>query len=554
MKKLTVRIVAALMLGVVAAAALAVTAGVREDVPAAHANPVSISMFNPGLCVALTLDPDLGPANGCITSNGLAYTASSGDQGIMGAANRLGNNNGVIEASDFAGIDTFSGRQLHQKDGADVVSLSSIAVVAIVASDAPVTFHASEGFFFTPAYGNTWVCTTADPNYPDSDCGGGQNVSPNANFHEDHAVVAILKCSVATCPNLGEQHLDVEQDGIIYPVTFTVVGEPKSVEFFTLETALQAGVPDDANGNPDCPFSASVSFFTKALGEAEKTIIIARALDINGTAVTGAWFDWKVNDKTKAALAQPLTPTLDLGGFGKGAPNILCVPFDAAPGSVTVTATLARIAQGTLDVDPYADGKTSGDLPYGTVSFTVGAAPADMTLTADPATIPCDGQATSTVSAAIVDADGNPVISGTAVKFDVLVLGTANPINTTTNDKGIATTTVAPLAGDARGVPVTVSVYISETSTPLFQKQILVNCAEAAPPAPGGGTGGTTAGGSTGGSTSSPGGTITGPNTGSGGLAAAGTLSWWPMLGLALGAVALVAARASRLTLHRERD
>ena len=544
-------------MAVATAAVVAVTAGVfarPAATPKAHADPANVLLMNLGICLAGIPDVTslpLSSVTGCAVSN-LQYSAGAagGDTDLTNIANLLGNGNDVIEPEDFAGPVDFTGNQIQQREGSN--SLSHLAVIAFVHSVAPVTFHTSAGIF-AESSSSTWLCNGAGSN-PDSDCGGPESTSTTFPTRPDHVVVANLTCSVSSCPTRGEANLTVEQDGVIFPITFTVVGDPREVQFFTLETAIQAGMPDDpTTGDPSCPFSASLAAVTKALGEAEKTVIVARALDIDGTAVSGAWMNMSVDDKTEGVLALSEAPTLNLGGFGFGAPTILCAPIDAKTGTVTVKAQLERTGPFGLPVNLGADFGNSGPLAYNTVTFNVGAAPADVTLTADPAEIACDGSATSTVSAAIVDAAGNPALSGTAVKFDVQVLGTANPINTTTNDKGIATTAVTPLAGDAKGVPVTVYVYVGEQTTPTIAKQILVNCAQAAPAAPGGETGGGTTppGGSSGGGTS---GVITGPNTGSGGPAAAGTLSWWPTLCLLAGAIALGAMRLAQVTVVRRRS
>ena len=530
-----------------AALALTVLVGVPSRTPTASADPEYIFKFNPGICLALMGGATPEAIGSCGQPGSLDWSGGTGDHQLTVAADVMGNNNGILEPGDFSGADDFTGGQLHQQGG--ILGLSHLVIVVFVKNNAPVTFHTTEGLFIENN-STIYTCTAVD----DPDCGGANAPLP---LGQDRVVVAQLACTLATCPVLGEHDLTVEQDGVVYPTTFTVVGEARTVEFFTLETAVQAGLPltvaAGASSSADCPFSADLAFITAALGKAEETVIVARALDINGTELSGAWFNFTVDDNSEAVVALPQAPTLNLGGFGYGAPNILCARDTAPAGSVTVTATLARSASG-LSLDPGADpGDPPNALAFGTTTYTVNAIPAAMTLTASPSEIACDGSATSTVSAAIVDAAGNPALSGTAVHFAVLVLGTANPIDTVTNDKGIATTTVAPLAGDAKGVPVTVSVSVGGVPQGNLTQQILVNCTAAAagPPPPVGGGGGAPSGGA-GAGTSAPGGTITGPNTGSGGASAsAGSASWWPMLGLLGGAIALVATRAGRMALDR---
>lgn len=542
----------------IAALALVGWIGALSQPSVAHADPADVVLMNQSICFPLLIG-SLGaiPAlNTCGFPQILDYNhpAGSGDTSLMQAANGLGNNNGKIEASDFAGAANFTGGQIHQQDGAVPGNINYLDVIAFVHSDAPVTFHTDAGTFLESG-SQTWTCGAAD----DPDCGAPPLLAPPLG--QDHVVVGDLVCSSTTCPTLGTQSLTVEQGGIVFPVTFTVVGEPRTVTFFTLETALQAGVPSDANAMvpgsvppaPACPFSASLPFIQKALGEAEKTVLVARALDINGTAIAGAWINWSVDDAQhtgapvtfdgQGILAQPVTPTLNLGGFGYGAPNILCAPASATAGSVTVTARMTRIAEGAVPVDPDADvGSPASALGFADITFDVHAIPAKLTLTAAPASIPCDGTATSSVSATLADANGIPAISGTAVHFDVQVLGTANPIDTTTNDKGVASSTITPLSSDARGVPATVSVTVGGVVQPNLTQSILVQCSGGVAPAAGGGGGPAPSGGAGGGA--APSGAITGPNTGSGGIAGgAHQLSWWPGVGLLMAAVMLAMAR-----------
>ena len=85
-----------------------------------------------------------------------------------------------------------------------------------------------------------------------------------------------------------------------------------------------------------------------------------------------------------------------------------------------------------------------------------------MTLKADPATIACDGVTSSVVSATVLGADGKPVVSGNAVRFDVVALGTADKIVALTDDKGVASSKITPLSGPLAGVTVLVTVGQTE--------------------------------------------------------------------------------------------
>jgi hypothetical protein len=81
--------------------------------------------------------------------------------------------------------------------------------------------------------------------------------------------------------------------------------------------------------------------------------------------------------------------------------------------------------------------------------------PASIVLTAEPQQLTCDGVQTSTVTARVLDASGRGVEDGTEVRFSVVTLGTADPIDATT-EGGIASTRVTAL-GRMVGVVVNVS-------------------------------------------------------------------------------------------------
>jgi hypothetical protein len=99
-------------------------------------------------------------------------------------------------------------------------------------------------------------------------------------------------------------------------------------------------------------------------------------------------------------------------------------------------------------------------IPAGTPASTVDpnvtpGPPIALELTADPQQLVCDGEQESQVTARVIDALNNPVADGTEVHFEVVTLGTADPINATTLG-GIAESTVVALGEDV-GVVVNAS-------------------------------------------------------------------------------------------------
>ena len=154
---------------------------------------------------------------------------------------------------------------------------------------------------------------------------------------------------------------------------------------------------------------------------------------------------------------------------------------------------------------------------------------------ADPATIDCNGVNTSTVTAQVFDASANPGVAGREVRFDLQVLGTANPITATTNPDGIATSVVTPLVQEGTtGVPVIITGPLGiqidgPGELPGGRRRGHAGRLPPPPPAPPPG--------------GQPGGSISGPDTGSGDAAGRGSLPVWPAVALFVAAMGLAGAR-----------
>lgn len=557
---MTKKRVGPLVLAVVAAFALVggavVGAGAPGSAVAQEATPtatpvttgnIPLLAISPALCFPLVLarfaDQTEGALHGADCQKldskdpTLLGTSTVGHDSLMDLESIIGNGDGVLEPSDFASVD-LDGNQVHQADDDGTGSSpydGNLMILAFVPTKAPVRFRTNLGLIIPPGLnsptqnlttnpadtaGQVYVCdsqagTASGPFVEDADCSG-------AATSTDGVVVARLRSLWgASRADIGPGTVTVNQGtSDVGTIAFRVVGEPRNLSFITLEDTIQ----DGAGGEGDCPLPGSASGFLGANGTAERSIVLAVAKDIEGNAVTGAVINWSTDDPKKANMAAPLTPTLDLGSFGFGAPNIIC--GNTAAGTVTVKASIdTHLTTLITYFDPGAS------LASASTKFTVVGVPASITLTADPASLPCDGTATTTVSAAILDADGTPAVAGTKVHFDVQVLGTASPIDTTTNDKGVATSTITPLSGDISGVPVTVSSGDVISS-------ILVGCTTAAPPTPPAPSGTAGPGGAPSGA---PGGVIAGPNTGSG--PGGGGAGGWTYL-LALSGLGLLAGSA----------
>ncbi len=440
------------------------SAGAQEATPQSDAAGIQTLGISPVMCLVFT---NLAGASSLDTARCVGLDIQGGvPPNAQFIADLHGDGDGQVEPEDFAAID-LDGNRVHQSDRHEQsAGNGTLWVLAWVQDDDPVIFKTNRGYFrpgASPAEPTEreWVC---DTEMEDEDC-------DNDGIAGDGVVVARLRSNVGTLTSdPGEGRVTIKQGTDEGFLDFRIVGEPDSVEFLTLENTIQAGVVDrDGDGQlgspGECPLPGDAPGFLAANATAERAIVLAIVRDSDGIPVTNAFVEWSTDDEDLAVVARPLTPTIDLGAFGFGAPNILC--GTKKPGTVTVKAKIVRTAMGvTFD--------EAAELDEGTIQFTVKGLPDSIQLKAEPQTLVCDGQAASKVSATVLDAAGNPVAAGQKVRFDVRVLGTASPITATTNADGVATSTVTPLAGGTAGVPVVVSAGDVQAS-------ILISCSAAAP-------------------------------------------------------------------------
>lgn len=435
----------------------------QDQTPEPNPNQIETLGISPVLCLVFT---NLGGAGPLDAARCVGLDLQGGHPpNLQFIADFHGDGDGIVEPSDFAAVD-LDGNLVHQKDRhGPSAGQGTLWVLAFVHDDDAVTFKTNRGYFRPGAGGDPtddeWVCDTETE---DEDC-------DNDGIAGDGVVVARLRSNEGSLTSdPGEGRVTIKQGTDEGSLDFRFVGEPDSVGFLTLENVIQNGVRDlDGDGElgseGECPLPGDARGFLAANGTAERAIVLAIVRDSDGIPVTNAFVEWSTDDEDKAVLAAPLTPTIDLGTFGFGAPNIICGTSD--PGDVIVKAKIVRVGQGvTLD--------ESAELDEQTITFTVKGSPSSIQLKAEPQTLACDGSASAKVTATVLDKAGNPVAAGQKVRFDVRVLGTANPINATTNAEGVASSTVTPLAGGTAGVPVLVTAGTAQAS-------ILVQCS-AAPP------------------------------------------------------------------------
>jgi hypothetical protein len=285
--------------------------------------------------------------------------------------------------------------------------------------------------------------------------------------------------------------------------TITVVGQAH--DFQVTVVGSKTTIQEQA---ASCAITDSITAPTRAG-------VLGTYTDINGNSLVGYGGTGSWSSSSPSLMKVSLTADVSMvltDGTTIADYNVIC---GVAPGSPTLTV------------------KTGGPEVVGTgavtrtQAITVTGVPAAIALTADPATIACDGSATSTVTAKVTDSAGNNVVDNTPVEFDVVALGTANPIQAKTTD-GTATSTITPLSANVAGTTVIVK-------SGDVQASIRIDCLQPTPTpippvptaTPKGGAGG-----------------IVGPGTGTGGYLgqeSTGSFPMWTLIALALGSVALVA-------------
>jgi len=435
--------------------------GRSVQTPTAEAKPTAIVSVNSTLCLTLTLSLDWD--NNTIIDAADAQVGLSAcntglaDEGTMGDLIRiLDGDPDNPQPEDLADLDV-EGGQIHESDG-------KMWFITFVTNDEPIGFYADEGSF--PVSGSaTLLCgPMAMPGYDfeEEDC--------DDDGDRGDGIVAVML--MPGDGDRGDALFRARQGGLEIEEAYTIVGEPWNISLAATESTIQTGAVV-------CEMFDSLPTFVAVLNAPEKTALNAKVMDDDGTVLTAALVGYTIDDPDKAMSALPLVPTL-VSALGVGAPNVLCGQTDT--GTVKITASLLKAASG-ITLEPGSREK------HDSVEVAVVGPPEDMVLSVSPASIVCDGVTGATVSAALTDADGNPVIDGNSVRFDVKTLATTNP-TVATSVGGAAKTTVTPLSDIVRGVTVKATLLLpdldddEEILVPVVEKNILVECSAAAPPPP----------------------------------------------------------------------
>ena len=350
-------------------------------------------------------------------------------------------------------LNDLSGAQLGDYSGATPQGM--LWVLTFVTNDGALTLEADEGLWDSNDASNTNCGAIGDEDC-DADGTKGDKVVVDLLYGNDVA-------------DLGDAELVATQAGVDVIYDYVVVGEPEDIALaFLSDGTVQEDAAECADDPHLTPLDSSV--FTDGAAEPEKNGLLATVTDDAGTELAGIFVNWASDDEDVANLNLDRTVSWALES-GTVAANLFC-------GDGTGTATISGTAISVLTWSPAL---TFDEVDDAEVDVTVIGAPDAMTLTASPASITCDGVNSSTVTAALVDSEGNKVVDGTEVRFDVVALGISSPITAdTAGATGAATSKITPLSGVSAGVVVLVSIESAD-----LEGSIRIDCAlPVAPPPP----------------------------------------------------------------------
>ncbi|MGA2285804.1 MAG: Ig-like domain-containing protein [Dehalococcoidia bacterium] len=464
------------LLMVVPALAL-ILLGTSVRPPAAHAQITKLMLITANNCLSLPGNVDWngsGDIDQGDGSFGFDVCSESGlEQDIGTLARVLGGDENHPVPSDFTKVDLAAG-QIHEAPTSEPPPPDAqMYVLAFVTNDDPVEFYTSTGVFFDNGKSQLKCGSRPTDEIDERACSQGAiTVGP------DNLVVAKW---VPNGAKRGPGTITVRQDSDEQTIDYTVVGQPDHISLKAFDTAIQANAPV-------CELFSDTPTFLESVTEPETSPLVATVTDSDGTVITGGQVEWSVSDclndsctesinnqgrASRASLVIPdplrfaFTPSLNLQALGLGAPEVVCGGTDT--GNVKITATLtdgSDVFPSQLTLDPDANKGRSAS-----IILPVQSEPSGMTLSADPATLVCDGTSSSTVSANLTDDASKPVVNGNLVHYSVKALGSVNPVDARSTS-GAATTSLTPLSGAINGVVVGGTwmrhVVKGATPTPVF--------------------------------------------------------------------------------------
>ena len=285
---------------------------------------------------------------------------------------------------------------------------------ASVTASAGALSDAADVEFVTGAAAN--VVVTADPASLPADGASTSTIAAQVTDSNGNPVADATVDFATTLGSIAPATATTDENGV---ATATLTAATST------GTATVSAASGDVSGSTDVPFVTGAAANIKVSADpatltadgSSTSAVTAQVTDANGNPVAGA----EVSFATTAGAIAPATATTD------------------ANGEATATLT-AGIAVGTATVTA----STNGVSDSVDVTFVAGPA-ANVAVSAEPTTLPADGSSTSTITAAVTDANGNPV-AGQSVSF-ATTLGNVAPATGTTDANGMATATLTAASG-----------------------------------------------------------------------------------------------------------
>jgi hypothetical protein len=368
-------------------------------------------------------------------------------------------------------------------------------VIAFPSNDNPMLFTADEGAWLGSEDEDSFVAVHPFMGDNDSEFIGVDLLYSGCRIHKEDNI-GDLDCDDAdTDMDLGAAQVEIIQENWSGEVDldYTVVGHVENMTLTSLKDTIQTGTCADCD----------IADIEDEIGLPDVSLLLAKVTDDDKTALTGIWVLWTANsDKDvgsgKLDLALPVDVTIK-SAAGIAAVNLACGKgagtFDVHAGVWWPEDVVIPIpGLGTFYLGgPFLVSEMDFDdtSPTDVATITVIGGPKSMTLTVSPTSIECNGTNSAVVTATILNAAGKPVVAGTAVRFDVVALGSANPIVAYTDANGQAKTTITPVGNVTGGVTVIVSVLgcceacgDNVFDNPVLQQSAVVACTAQALPAP----------------------------------------------------------------------
>lgn len=489
------------LVALAAVAAIVLGFGVRGATQTAHADADAVNVVGCEFLIPyIDGDPDDSVVASDITD--ACYTALDATD-ITNLANALGDEDGTLEIGELDTLDGYDGNQISDSCTGGREIYCTLHVFVFVDDEAPVIID-PDGSELEIAQDTTSSVYTCSTDLEDGDC--------DATIPNNGDGVVVFQLTVRGGAGGGQQGdtvpVTVRQENVEQSFDVNIVGDANDISLTLAEDVImENGSTSAANA---CVTDSDV---TDAIDPPEQTLAIATVLDSDDTelARVPVTISIPAADDPEIATIGDNTSVSLVAGDNLPTAFYAVICGGEGPGETTVT-----VAIDDAEVNIDSDDDDSADL-------TVVGEPATINATVSPQEIQCNGTNSSTVTATVLDSDGNNVPAGVPVNFSVVALGTANPINQDTSADGTASSTITPLSNASAGVTVIITAGDAQTS-------VRVDCAiPLAPTAPAG--------------TPTQTGRIGPPDTGNGGyLGQDGSAGFpaWTLIVLAIGAGVVV--------------